>query len=118
MKTISYTVANTFGCGATKFLDVTVNDCAERHNVFAGAIRIYPNPNTGRFNIRFLTDIYKGFNLDVIDSKGAVVNRFVFTNLIYGSVIPMDLRNLPDGYYRLVVYNTQDKATFPMIIGH
>ena len=118
VKTISYTVANGFGCSAVKFLDVTVHDCLERHNVLAGAIRIYPNPNDGRFNIRFLTDIYKGFNMDVIDAKGAVLKNFVFTGLVYGSVIPLDLRSLPSGYYRLVVYNSQERASFPMIINH
>src|SRR5439155_16642154 len=116
VKTISYTVAT--GCGATKYLDITVQDCLERHNVLAGAIRIYPNPSNGQFNIRFLTDIYKGFSLDVIDAKGAVIKRFDFTGLVYGSIIPMDLRSLSSGYYRLVVYNSQEKATFGIIINH
>ena len=118
VKVISYTVTNSSGCSGTSVVNVTVNDCIERHNVLRGAIRIYPDPNTGQFNIRFLTDVYKGFNMDVIDGKGAVLKTYTFTGLVFGSVIPMDLRSLPSGYYRLVVYNTQERATFPMIIGH
>ena len=118
VKTIGYTVANSFGCSGTSFVSITVNDCLERHNVLQGAFRIYPNPSDGKFNIRFLTDVYKEFSMDVIDAKGAVLKRYAFTGLVYGSVLPIDLRSLPSGYYRLVMYNSQERATFPISIAH
>jgi hypothetical protein len=116
VKTLTY--STTSGCGTLATVNITVNDCIDRHNVLRNAIRIYPNPTTGRFNIRFLTDIYKGFNLSVIDATGRVLSNFSFTGLIYGSVIPMNLGSLPSGSYRLVIYNSQEKATFPLVIAH
>ena len=118
VKTISYTVANSSGCSGTRFLDITVQDCLERHNVLAGALRIYPNPSNGQFNIRFLTDVYKEFSMNVLDAKGAVIKNYKFTGLVYGSIIPIDLRSLPSGYYRLEPYNTQERAFYPIIIAH
>ena len=118
VKTITYTVNNSFGCSGTKFLDVTVMDCLERHNVLKGALRIYPNPTTGQFNIRFLTDVYKEFSMNVLDAKGAVLKNYKFTGLVYGSIIPIDLRSLPSGYYTLEAYNTQERAAYQLIIAH
>ena len=117
VKTISYTVTSS-GCSGTRYVDVTVQDCQERHNVLSGALRLYPNPTTGQFNIRFLTDRYKEFNLNVMDAKGMVVKNYSFTGLVYGSVIPMDLSTLPSGYYILEAYNSQERAAFKLIIAH
>jgi hypothetical protein len=62
--------------------------------------------------------VYKEFNLQVIDAYGQVLRDFRFTGLLYGSIIPMDLRNLPSGMYTLRAYNAQEQASFPIIIAH
>ena len=118
VKNITYTAANGLGCSSSFNVNITVNDCIERHNVFANAIRIYPNPSSGRFNIRFLTDVYKEFDMNVVDNLGQVLKHFHFSNLVYGAVIPMDLRSLPSAHYQLVVYNTLEQAAFPILIQH
>ena len=84
----------------------------------AGAIRIWPNPSTGQFNIKFLTDKYKEFSLKVVDAGGKTLRDLQFTNLVYGSIIPMDLRALPSGMYVLLAYNSQEHASFQIIIAH
>lgn len=113
---MSYTASNANGCVATKFVNVTVNDCIERHNVFATAIRIYPNPNSGRFNIRFNSDIYTEFNVRVIDAAGRVYRNQRITGLRYGQVIPMYMPELASGMYFLQVYNEAERAEFPLVI--
>ncbi|MFN8242798.1 MAG: PKD-like domain-containing protein [Ferruginibacter sp.] len=114
--TITYTYTNSSGCTNAVNATIVVNDCIERHNVFATAIRIYPNPNNGRFNIRFLSDVYKEFNVRIVAADGKVMKEYHFTGLLYGSVIPMNETNLPSGTYFLEVYNTQEKASFPFVI--
>jgi len=116
VSTLTYTV--TSGCGAVANVNITVKDCQERHNVLAGAIRIWPNPSTGQFNIKFLTDKYKEFGLKVVDAGGKTLRDLQFTNLVYGSIIPMDLRALPSGMYVLLAYNSQEHASFQIIIAH
>ena len=116
VKTLSYTVSGTGGCSTTSYVNVTVNNCKERHLVFANAIRIYPNPNNGQFFIRFNSDIYKEFNVRVMDNIGQPLKEYKFTNLVYGSVIPFNLRELPAETYFLEVYNAQEKATFRFVI--
>jgi len=114
VSTLTYTVAS--GCGGSANLSITVNDCKERHNILAGAIRIWPNPSNGKFSIQFLTDVYKELNLKVFDAYGQLLRTFRFTGLLYGSIIPMDLRNLPSGMYTLQAYNDQENASFQIII--
>jgi len=114
--TITYTSTNANGCISVQSTTIVVNDCKERHNKLRDALRIYPNPSNGRFNIAFLSDLYKEFNLRVIDARGAVVKDFRFTGMTYGTVIPMNLTQLPAGMYILEAYNTQERAAFKIVI--
>ena len=116
VSTLTYTV--TTGCGAVANVSINVKDCLERHNVLANSIRIWPNPSSGKFNIKFLSDKYKEFGLKVVDAAGKTMRDLQFTNLIYGSIIPMDLRALPSGMYVLLAYNSQEHASFQIIIAH
>lgn len=116
VSTLTYTVTNANGCISIEHYNITVNDCRERHNSLQTALRIYPNPSNGRFSIGFMSDLYKEFNLRVIDAKGAVVKEMRFTGLSYGSVIPMDLTNLASGMYILEAYNTQERASYRIVI--
>ena len=115
---LTYTAPTSCGGTSSTFVNITVNDCKERHNIFAGAIRLFPNPTRGRFNIQFLTDVYHEFSLDVIDADGHIVYMKHFSGLVYGSVIPMDLSGLPSGMYVLNVHNDQERASFQLIIAH
>jgi len=114
--TITYTSTNANGCISVQSTTIVVNDCKERHNKLRDALRIYPNPSNGRFNIAFMSDLYKEFNLRVIDARGAVVKDFRFAGLTYGTVIPMNLTQLPAGMYILEAYNTQERAAFKIVI--
>ena len=51
-----------------------------------------------------------------MDNIGQPLKEYKFTNLVYGSVIPFNLRELPAETYFLEVYNAQEKATFRFVI--
>ena len=113
---VSYTVTNGFGCTTTRTASIVVNDCQDRHNIFQTAIRIWPNPNQGRFSLQFNSDKYKEFKVKVVDSKGREMGYYEFKNLVYGQILPFDLSRLAGGTYFLYVYNTQESGVFPVVI--
>jgi hypothetical protein len=113
---ISYTVTNAFGCTTTRFANIVVNDCIERHQVFQQSIRLWPNPNNGRFSIQFNSDKYKEFKVKIVNARGQEMGYFEFKNLVFGSIIPFDLRRLAAGSYFLYVYNSQESGVFQFVI--
>jgi hypothetical protein len=113
---LTYTATNGSGCTTTRTASVVVNDCIERHNVFQSAIRIWPNPNNGRFSLQFNSDKYKEFKVKIVDTKGREMGYYEFKNLVYGQILPFDLTRLAAGQYFVYVYNTQESGVFPVII--
>jgi len=115
--TLTYTLGNGT-CIASASVNVTVKDCIERHNPFTNAIRIYPNPSAGLFNIRFLTDLTSAFIMDVIDADGHIVYIRNYSGLIYGTVIPIDIRALPSATYFLRIRDANQSASFRIVVAH
>ena len=114
--TVTYTVTNGFGCTTSRFANIVVNDCIERHNVFQQAIRIWPNPNNGRFSVQFNSDKYKEFKVKIVNARGQEMAYYEFKNLVYGQILPFDLTRLAAGQYFLYVYNSQESGVFPIVI--
>ncbi|MBL7703176.1 MAG: hypothetical protein JNM14_13065 [Ferruginibacter sp.] len=113
---VTYTATNSNGCTTTRFANIVVNDCIERHQVFQTAIRIWPNPNNGRFSLQFNSDKYKEFKVKVVNARGQEMAYYEFKNLVYGQILPFDLTRLANGQYFIYVYNTQESGVFPIII--
>ncbi|MBK8522074.1 MAG: hypothetical protein IPL54_14805 [Chitinophagaceae bacterium] len=113
---VTYTVTNQSGCSTTRFENIVVNDCKERHNVFQQAIRIWPNPNQGRFSVQFNSDVYKEFRVKIVNARGQEMAYYEFKNLVYGQILPFDLSRLAGGTYFLYVYNSKESGVFPIII--
>jgi Secretion system C-terminal sorting domain/PKD-like domain len=113
---LTYTVTNGFGCSTQRFTNMVVNDCIERHQVFQTAIRIWPNPNNGRFSLQFNSDKYKEFKVKVVNARGQEMGYYEFKNLVYGQILPFDLSRVADGVYYIYVYNTQESGVFPVVI--
>lgn len=107
-KTILYSASNA-GCVTTVSKTITVNDCGERHLTLEQfpAVIVYPSPNNGRFSIRLSTDLYSVLGMKVYNGLGQEVRSQFFSGLGYGSIIPVDLGNVPSGTYHLYLYNNE-----------
>ena len=107
-KVITYTVSNA-GCQSVSTRTILVNECAERHLTLSQypAVIVYPVPNNGNFSIRLNTDLYTKLNIMLYNSMGQLVKSEVATGLTYGSVIPVQTFNLPNGTYQLFLTNDE-----------
>jgi len=72
------------------------------------------------FNIRINSTLYNYLGMRVYNVQGQLLRIQNFNGLVYGRVIPVDLRNLPGGTYMVKFYyddgvRTSDK-TFKVVI--
>ncbi|MGQ0738591.1 MAG: lysyl oxidase family protein [Bacteroidota bacterium] len=107
--TITYTVANSFGCTSALSASVQVNECPERHILLNedNSLIIYPNPNNGRLSIRVRSDLYTRLGMKVYGSDGRLIKTQLFTGLFYNQVLPVDLSKESNGTYFLHFYNDE-----------
>ena len=111
---LGYSFTSALGCTASATIAAKVEDCQERlRQLDENAVIVYPNPNRGRFNIRINSTLYNYLGMKVYDAQGRIVNgRLVndvlvapiFSGLVYGRVIPVDLTHLPAGVYIVKLY--------------
>lgn len=107
-KIVTYTATNA-GCQSVMSRTIQVNECAERHLTLSQfpAVLVYPVPNNGSFNIRLNTDLYTKLSIRVFNSMGQMVKTQEAAGLAYGSVIPVNLFNVPNGTYHVFLYNDE-----------
>ncbi|MEI2740391.1 MAG: T9SS type A sorting domain-containing protein [Chitinophagaceae bacterium] len=129
--TLTYTYTNAAGCTATAPVIAKVEDCQERlRQLEDNAVILYPNPNNGQFNIRINSTLYNYLGMKVYNAQGqlltgAIVNDVmtsqVFSGLVYGRVIPINLTKLPAGIYFVKFFyddgNRTSEKAFKVVIG-
>jgi subtilisin-like proprotein convertase family protein len=119
--TLTYTYRNAQNCTASATVVAKVEDCPERLiRLTDNAVILYPNPNNGLFNIRINSTLYNYLGMRVYNVQGQLLRIQNFNGLVYGRVIPVDLRHLPGGTYMVKFYyddgvRTSDK-TFKVVI--
>lgn len=131
--TLTYTYTNAAGCTASAPVVAKVEDCQERIRLLEdNAVILYPNPNNGQFNIRINSTLYNYLGMKVYNAQGqlltgAIVNDVmtsqVFSGLVYGRVIPINLTKLPAGIYLVKFFyddgnRTSEKGFKVVIAGH
>ncbi|MGB3006562.1 MAG: HYR domain-containing protein, partial [Chitinophagaceae bacterium] len=94
---VTYTDPN--GCVRTS-ADLVVSGQA------SGNLYVYPNPNTGLFEVRFFNLPNEMATVSVYDSKGARVYRKALTTTITYTSIGIDISSLPGGNYLVEVVNS------------
>jgi subtilisin-like proprotein convertase family protein len=121
--TLSYTYTNSFGCTSVATTSAKVEDCPDRIILLRdNAVILYPNPSDGRFNLRINSVLYNKLTMRVYTGNGTLVRTQQFSGLVYGRVIPVDLRSMPSGSYMVQIsydgggVRTAEKA-FKIIIG-
>jgi subtilisin-like proprotein convertase family protein len=120
--TLTYTYISPAGCPGTATKKIVVKDCPERMILLRdNAVILYPNPNSGRFNIKINSVLYNNLGMRVYTNNGTLVRTQQFSGLAWGRVIPVDLTNLPGGLYMIKFYyeggpRTAEK-TFKVMIG-
>lgn len=135
---LTYTYTNSLGCTSSDTTKVIVSDCQERIRLLRNdALKLYPNPNKGQFNIQIRSTLYNTLIMKVYNTSGQLMvgksvkdavtlNRSItaptFNGLVYGRVVPIDLSYLPAGTYLIkFIYDdgirTSDK-TFTVVISH
>ncbi len=116
--TLTYTYTSPAGCTNTASVVAKVEDCPERVRLLSNdAVILYPNPNNGKFSIRINSTLYNYLGMKVYDMNGRLVNGKVvkngidqalvspvYTGLVYGRVVPIDLSYLPSGSYLVKFY--------------
>ncbi len=128
--TLTYTYTNAAGCTGTATVVAKVEDCQERLRLLSDdGVILFPNPNNGKFNIRINSTLYNYLGMKVYNAQGQLVNGQavnnvlvspVYTGLVYGRVIPIDLSRQPAGIYMVKFYyddgvRTSEK-TFKVVI--
>jgi hypothetical protein len=99
--TCVYTDAN--GCKKTSEAKVVIGQPSDN-------IWVYPNPNTGIFQVRFFNALNEPVTVNIFDFKGAkVYAKAITTNLAY-TEIDVNLTNLPAGDYLVSVINSAGKS--------
>ncbi|MDZ4795918.1 MAG: T9SS type A sorting domain-containing protein, partial [Bacteroidota bacterium] len=106
---LTYSFTNPAGCTSTATVVAKVEDCPERLRLLRDdAVILFPNPNNGIFNIRINSTLYNYIGMKVYNVQGQlmngvivndVLNSPVYTNLVYGRIVPIDLSHLPGGIY-------------------
>ncbi len=105
---VTYTATNA-GCVSVATRVIQVNECSERHLTLEQypSVIVYPNPNNGLFNIRINTDLYTNLSLKAFNNDGQAVKSQSFSNISYGSILPVDMSNIPAGTYHLYLTNNE-----------
>lgn len=120
--TLTYSFTNTAGCNNTATVVARVQECAERVRLLRDdAVVLFPNPNSGRFNIRINSVLYNYLGMNVYNTSGQLVKQQTWGGLVFGRVLPIDLTFLPGGVYMVKFFyddgvRTSEK-TFPVVIG-
>ena len=98
--TCEYTDLN--GCKNTSAVMVVTGDASDN-------IWVYPNPNTGQFQVRFFNAINEPVTVEIFDYKGSkIYSKAVGTVLPYTG-INVDISNQPAGTYLVRIINSTGK---------
>lgn len=117
---VHYNASNALGCSSTASAVIVVANCANRQLLLdaAGAIILYPNPNNGRFSIKFNTERYPKLSMRVFASDGKLVDAKMISGITYGMILPVNLFHLASDVYQLSLYDevTGMEKTFRLMI--
>ncbi len=95
------TVTNIFGCTDSDTIQVNFTSGISNPDGSTTTMMLYPNPNTGPFNVRIDNLETNNLVLDVLDMTGRVVHQLYVGSVSGNTILPFDLTNLRVGTYVL-----------------
>jgi hypothetical protein len=105
--TLSNLTVDDVGTYTVRYTDV--NGCVQTSagmvvsSATSGNIYLYPNPNTGQFQIRFNNQPNENVTVNIYDAKGALVHRQTAVTTTAYTSIQINISNLPSGTYVVTV---------------
>ncbi len=120
---LTYTYTNQFACTSTDTTTAKVLACDERNRSLAqGGAILYPNPNGGQFNIRVNSTRFQFLQMRIYNALGQLVSTKQWSGLVFGQVLPIDMRHLAAGVYTVrIIYdggNLFEDRGYQMLITH
>jgi hypothetical protein len=86
----------------------------EQHS--SAAIKIYPVPNDGQFNISITTDSEESFTIRVYNNLGVKIHEETKVDVNGTLQKVIDLRPVPDGVYTVIFENSQNQVVKKIIV--
>lgn len=105
---VNYTYTTGAGCTAQATGSVFVDPCAGIEDPGMNTrLEIYPNPNTGSFDLEINPSGDEVLNLQVVNAMGMVIYEYRDLNVNGKTVLPISLSNAAAGVYYLKIQGTQ-----------
>ena len=91
-----------------RIVNVTANTTGIA-DVFENSINIYPNPNSGKFDIEFASSVEPGTTITIMNIAGQTVKQFTANDMVNGK-LTVDLDNAAAGVYFVQVQSNSQAA--------
>jgi hypothetical protein len=108
-----WTVATNLANGCSSISDTICVTGINRLSINANLLSIYPNPTGGELFVNISPSVadVKDWNLQITD----VLGRMVYNRLSLNYSNDIDLSNLPEGVYFIIVIDKSERAVVPII---
>jgi hypothetical protein len=108
---------NVDGLGNYKVKITNASGCSRISNAVSisdstnGKLFVYPNPSTGRFQVRYFSDVnnLQPRSLAIYDSKGTLVYKGKYVMFSAYTSISVDLGNVAPGIYTIYLVDNDGK---------
>lgn len=119
--TVTYSYTDGNGCSGSATQTVTVlADTGSSIGIVnikgISAVSVYPNPNSGKFELTFKSDIARSVDITITNAIGEKVTleRNVLVNNTFTKVI--DLGKVATGVYTLTITDGKERASYKVVV--
>lgn len=107
--TLAYTYVDEFDCENFAEAEITVTSCVGMDELIGSALRVYPNPSKGIFNVKSDTD--EPMEMEIFNSVG----QKIMNSVIAGSG-QIDLSGQPEGIYFLKIKSQNQNKMIRIVL--
>jgi PKD repeat protein len=112
-------VLNSYGCSGIDTIHVLTDPCTGIKDISEnGFVLVYPNPNSGNYFIKALSDFNEPAEMEITDLTGRLLLHKENIFLIKDEVIPIDNESYNDGTYLLYITSKSTRFIQKIVINH